>query len=193
MTKTRNALTCSALVLAGWLAATPASAQGYVGASFGQSDIDEEITTGLIDSGSVDGKDTGWKIFGGYMFNRNFGLEVAYVNLGEVSYSGTFGGFPVTGGKVEVSGFNVAALGSLPINEQLSVFGKLGLFMWEAEASDTTGGVPFSDKIDGTDLAFGVGVGYNFTRNFAVRAEWEMFQTDDADATMLSVGAVFRF
>src|SRR5688572_2697436 len=188
MTKTRNVLACSVLALAGSLPATQASAQGFVGASFGQSDIDEEITTGLIDSGTVDGKDTGWKIFGGYMFSRNFGLEVAYVNLGEVSYSGTFGGFPVTGGKVEVTGFNVAALGSLPINEQFSIFGKIGLFMWEAEASDTTGGVPFSATADGTDLSLGLGVSYNFTRNFAVRAEWEMFQTDEADATLLSIG-----
>ena len=193
MTTTRNALACSALALAGLLAATQASAQGYVGASFGQSDIDEEITTGLIDSGTVDGKDSGWKIFGGYMFSRNLGLEVAYVNLGEVSYSGSFGGFPVTGGKVEVNGFNVAAVGNLPISEQFSVFGKIGLFMWDAEASDTTAGAPFSAAADGTDLSLGLGVSYNFTRNFAVRAEWEMFQTDPADATLLSIGAVFRF
>lgn len=192
MKTTRKGLACS-LALAGFLSATQASGQGYVGASFGQSDIDQEITTGLIDSGTVDARDTGWKIFGGYMFSRNLGLEVAYVNLGEVSYSGTFGGFPVTGGKVEVTGFNVAALGHLPINEQFSLFGKIGLFTWDAEASDTTAGVPFSAAADGTDISFGLGVSYSFTRNFAVRAEWEMFQTDEADATLLSIGAVFRF
>jgi OmpA-OmpF porin, OOP family len=181
------------LALAGSLAATQASAQAFVGGSFGQSDIDEEVTTGLIDSGTVDGKDTGWKIFGGYMFNRHFGVEAAYVNLGEVSYSGTFGGFPVTDGKIEVTGFNIAALGSYPISEQFSVFGKLGLFMWDAEASDTTGGAPFSDTADGTDVSFGVGVSYNFTRNLGLRAEWEMFKTNEADATLLSIGAVWRF
>ena len=61
---------------AGALAATQASAQGFIGGSIGQSDIDDEITTSLIDANqSVDGKDTAWKIFGGYMFNRNFGLR----------------------------------------------------------------------------------------------------------------------
>lgn len=193
MTKTRNVLACSVLALAGSLAATQASAQAFVGGSFGQSDIDEEITTGLIDSGTVDGKDTGWKIFGGYMFNRHFGVELAYVNLGEVSYSGTFGGAPVTGGKVEVTGFNIAALGSYPISEQFSVFGKLGLFMWDAEASDTTGGVPFSDTADGTDISLGIGISYNFTRNLALRAEYEMFKPDVADANLLSIGAVWKF
>lgn len=175
------------------LVAGPAFSQAYVGGSIGQSDIDDEIASGLITSGSVDGKDSAFKVFGGYMFNRNFGIEGAYVDLGEVSYSGFFGGSSVTGGSVEVTGFNVSALGAYPINEQFSVFGKIGMFLWKAEASDTTGGVPFSAKDDGADVSFGVGVGYNFTRNLGVRAEWEMFKTDDADATLLSVGVAWKF
>lgn len=191
--KTRKVLVASALVLSGLLAATQASAQAFVGGSLGQTDIDEEIATGLITSGSVDGKDTGFKVFGGYMFNRNFGIEGAYVDLGEVSYSGDFFGSPVTGGKIEVTGFNIAALGSYPVNEQFSLFGKIGLLVWEAEASDTTGGVPFSAKTDGTDISFGLGVSYNFTRSLGVRAEWERFKLDDADADLLSIGIIWRF
>ena len=194
--KIRKVLLASGLALSGLLAATQASAQAFVGGSFGKSDIDSEITDGLITSGSVDGKDTGFKVFGGYMFNRHFGVEGAYVNLGEVSYSGDFFGLPVTGGKVEVSGFNVAALGSYPITEQFSVFGKIGLFIWEVEASDTTGGVPFSAKEDGTDISFGVGLGYNFTRNLGVRLEWERFKVEavsKADADLISLGVVWRF
>jgi OOP family OmpA-OmpF porin len=189
----RKALAACALALSGALTASQASAQFFIGGSIGQSDIDDEITTGLITSGTVDGKDTAWKIFGGYMFNRHFGVEAAYVNLGEVSYSGAFGVLPVTGGKVELTAFNVSALGALPINEQVSLFGKIGLFGWEAEASDTTGGVPFSAKDDGTDLSFGVGIMFNFTPSFGVRAEYEFFQTDIGDAGLISVGAVWRF
>jgi OmpA-OmpF porin, OOP family len=191
--KTRKLAAASLLAIAGALAASQASAQPYLGGSIGQSDVDDEITTGLITSGSVDGKDTAFKIFGGYMFNRNFGVEGAYVDLGEVSYSGSFGGAPVTGGKVEINGFNVSAVGAFPVNEQFSVFGKMGLFIWDADASDTTGGVPFSASADGTDLSFGVGVNYSFTRNLGVRAEWEMFKTDDGDATLLSAGVVWKF
>ena len=189
----RKALAVCALALSGALTASQASAQFFVGGSIGQSDIDDEVTTGLITSGTVDGKDTAWKIFGGYMFNRHFGVEAAYVNLGEVSYSGAFGLLPVTGGKVELTAFNVSALGALPINEQFSLFGKIGFFGWEAEASDTTGGVPFSAKDDGTDLSFGVGVMFNFTPNFGVRAEYEFFQMDIGDAALISIGAVWRF
>jgi OOP family OmpA-OmpF porin len=194
--KIRKALVASALALSGSLAATQASAQSFLGASLGQSDIDSDITAGLITSGSVDGKDTAFKLFSGYMFNRHFGVEGAYVDLGEVSYSGNFGAALVSGGKVEVSGFNVAALGSYPISEQFSVFGKIGLFIWEAEASDVTAGVPFTTANDGTDLSFGIGVSYNFTRNLGVRAEWERFKVElfnDADADLLSIGIVWRF
>jgi OOP family OmpA-OmpF porin len=189
----RKALAVCALALSGALTASQASAQFFIGGSVGQSDMDDEITNGLITSGTVDGKDSAWKIFGGYMFNRHFGVEAAYVNLGEVSYSGAFGVLPVTGGKVELTAFNVSALGALPINEQFSLFGKIGFLGWEAEASDTTGGVPFSAKDDGTDISFGVGVMFNFTPNFGVRAEYEFFQTDIGDADLISVGAVWRF
>ena len=191
--KIKRLVAASALALSGLLAATQASAQAFVGASIGQSDVDEDITAGLITSGSVDGKDTAFKVFGGYMFNRHFGVEGAYVDLGEVTYSGSFFGSPVTGGRVETTGFNVAALGSYPVTEEFSVFGKIGLFFWEAEASDTTGGVPFSAKTDGTDISFGLGVNYHFTRNLGVRAEWERFKLDDADADLISVGIVWRF
>ncbi|HSA70435.1 MAG TPA: outer membrane beta-barrel protein [Burkholderiales bacterium] len=189
----RKALAACALLLSGALTASHAYAQFFVGGSIGQSDIDDEITAGLITSGTVDGKDTAWKILGGYMFNRHFGVEAAYVNLGEVSYSGAFGLLPVTGGKVELTAFNVSALGALPINEQFSLFGKIGFFGWEAEASDTTGGVPFSAEDDGTDISFGVGVMFNFTPSFGVRAEYEFFQTDIGDAGLISVGALWRF
>lgn len=187
----RNIIAAAAFALT--VASTHASAQAYLGGSIGQSDVDEEVASSLITSGSVDGKDTAWKLFGGYMFSRNLGIEGAYVDLGEVSYSGEFFGLPVTGGKVGITGFSIAALGNLPINEQFSVFGKLGLFLWEAEASDITGGVPFSDKTDGTDLMFGIGLAYQFTRNLGVRAEYEMFAADEADAGLVSVGIVWRF
>lgn len=192
MSTTRKAVAILGLASA-MLFAGQASAQFFIGGSVGKSDMDDEITAGLITSGTVDAKDTGYKIFGGYMFNRNFGIEGAYVNLGEVSYSGSFGASPVTGGKVELDGFNISALGAYPVNEQFSVFGKIGLFLWDAAASDTTGGVPFSAKTDGTDVSFGIGASYSFTRNLGVRAEWELFKTDNADATLLSIGVLWKF
>lgn len=184
------------LVLGGLVAAPQVSAQGpfYVGVSVGQSDIDDEIAIpNLITSGTVDGKKTGFKIFGGYQFNPNFGAELAYVDLDKANYGGTFGGIPVTGGTVEVWGFNFSAVGILPLNPSFALFGKAGLFFWEAKANDVTGGIPFSATDDGADLSIGLGLSYNITNNISVRAEWERFMMDVADADLLSVGIAVRF
>ena len=190
--KLRN-FAIAAAAAAGSLFAAPCLAQPYVGASIGQSDVDDSITANLIDTGSVDGKDTAFKIFGGYQFNRNFALEAAYIDLGEVSYSGTFGGAAVTGGSVETTGFNLSAVGILLVNEKFSVFGKVGVFVWEAEANDVTGGVPFSASDDGADLSFGLGASYAITPSLSLRAEWERLESSDADADILSIGVAFRF
>lgn len=182
------------LALSGVLAASQAAAQGFLGASIGQSDIDPSITRGLIDSGTVDGKDTGWKVFGGAMVSPYFGLEFAYVDLGKMAYDGTFRGIPVTDGRLEVTGLNFAFLGSYPVTRQLSVFGKLGLFLSEAKFGDTIGGLPSSGSEEMTDISFGLGAGFDFTRNFGLRAEWERFNLEDGDsADLFSVGLVLRF
>lgn len=183
----------SALAAASCFFSAQAPAQGYLGASLGQSDADEDVAAGLIDDGNVDTKDTAFKIFGGYQFNRNFALEAAYIDLGEVSYSGTFGGAAVTGGSVETTGFNLSAVGILLVNEKFSVFGKVGVFVWEAEANDVTGGVPFSASDDGADLSFGLGASYAITPSLSLRAEWERLESSDADADILSIGVAFRF
>lgn len=184
----------------GLITASQASAQVqqsvagfYVGGSLGQSSFDKEIVRELITLGTVDTSDTGFKVFGGYQFNRNVGLEVAYVDLGKASYSGFAGPAPVTGGKVEVTGVNLSAIGAWPVAPNLDVFGKIGFLSWEDKASDVTGGVPFSDKIEGTDLSFGFGAAWHLTRNVRLRVEWERFRVDDTDADLFSVGAVYKF
>jgi len=187
-------LAAAVLVLSGLAAASQASAQGfYIGGSVGQSDTDNSITSGLITSGTVDGTDTGFKLFGGYQFNQHFGLELAYVDLGKVSYSGSSGAAPVTGGKVETSGINFSAVGTLPLNPSFALFGKIGMFVWDAKASDVTGGAPFSATDDGTDVSYGIGASFNITKNISARAEWERFKLDSSDADLLSIGIVFRF
>lgn len=176
------------------LAASQASAQGfYIGGSFGQSDYDDgNAVPALITSGTVDGSDTGFKFFGGYQFSPNLGVEVAYVDLGKATYSGTFLGDSVTGGKIETTGFNVSAVGTLPVNPSFSLFAKVGLFLWDAKASDVTAGVPFSATDDDLDVSFGIGAAYNMTSKFSIRAEWEQFKAVDS-VSLLSIGVAYKF
>lgn len=204
MMKTTSLLAAALLALAGLVAASRASAQPgfYVGASGGKSDFDNDIATGLITSGTVDTQSSGFKIFGGYQFNDYFGLDIAYVDLGKANYSGSYFGAPVTGGKVEVWGLNLSAVGTYPLNSTFAVFGKIGLFAWEAKAKDTTGGIGFSDTLNGADFSLGAGFRVRFTKNLSGRIEWERFGLGGSDyyhdydlgnVDMLSVGIAYNF
>lgn len=185
----------SSILAAAPLAQAQAQAQErfYLGASAGSSDIDDAMAAGLITSGPVDGKDSGTKIFGGYRFGRNLALELAYVDLGKLTYSGDFSGTPVTGGTVKVSGFNTSLVAMHQTTPQLGLFAKAGLFAWDAKASDLTGGVPFSAKDDGVDLSLGIGADYFFTKNVGARIEWEHFKLDPGNASLLSAGVLVKF
>jgi OOP family OmpA-OmpF porin len=205
MIKTSKLLLVGALVLNGLVAASQALAQGfYIGAGGGSTDFDSDIAAGLITSGTVDKSSSGYKLFVGYEFNQYFGVEGAYVDLGKASYSGTYFGAPVTGGTVEVWGLNLSAVGTYPLNSTFAVFGKVGLFAWEAKSKDTTGGIAFSDTVSGGDFSFGAGLSVRFTKNLRASVEWERFGLtgydygygdgfDLGNADLLSVSVSYKF
>jgi len=71
---------------------------GYFGGNIGraQADIDEEkIVDDLASAGITqtsideDERDTGYKLFGGYRFNKYWALEGGYFDLGEFSFTAT--------------------------------------------------------------------------------------------------------
>ena len=165
----------------------------FVGASGGRSDIAEALARNLLTSGSVDGEASGFKLFAGYQFHRNYAAEIAFVDLGEAKYQGEFSGIPVSGGKLQVTGINLAALGRVPLSTRFALFAKLGVFFWEVEANDTTPAGPFSAKTDGASASFGVGASFDIGRHAAVRAEVENFRVDKENTTLLSLGLAFSF
>jgi hypothetical protein len=73
----------------------------------------------------------------------------------------------------------------LPI---IDLFGKVGFARLDTQIDS---GSFRLDETD-TDLAWGVGGQLNFG-SFAVRAEYERFQTDSGDPDMISVGFAWTF
>jgi OmpA-OmpF porin, OOP family len=159
-----------------------AAAQGYIGAGAGITKAESDVCAGLS---NCDDEDTGMKIFGGFKFNPNVGLEASWVDLGEVSAS-------VPGGTAtgEVDGFGLAVVGMIPLNEKFGLFGKVGAYMWDSTVSAPGFG---SVSDDGTDIMFGGGVNWNLTTRFGLRAEWERFDIDGDNIDFISIGAQFNF
>jgi OmpA-OmpF porin, OOP family len=176
------------------LAQAPGQGQGfYLGVSVGTTDADEgNVVPLLITSGTIDGTSSGIKLFGGFAFSKNFALEMAWVDLGELNYNGTFLGTPVLYGTLETSGLNMSVVGTIPLNPSFSLFGKVGLFAWDANMRDVTGGFSYWQTTYDVDISYGVGASFHFNRNFSVQAEWEHYEAIDSIG-LLSMGLVYRF
>jgi OOP family OmpA-OmpF porin len=141
---------------------------------------------------SCDDEDTAWKILGGYQFNKNFAVEFGYTDLVEVSGGGAVGNF-----STEATAFELVAVGMMPLADRFSVYGKIGMYRADVDASGT--GIFGSVSESNTDLTFAVGVRYDFTRNLGVRAEWQKYQDvgggeiGESDVDVLSVGVIWKF
>lgn len=175
------------------LVCSPAFAQSsgfYAGGAIGQTSA-KDACNGLPVGVSCDDKDTGYKVFGGYQATVNFGVEIGYVDLGKVTLS-----VPGLSANVKSDGFEFLAVGTIPLVDKLSAYGKLGAFAWDAKASV----LGVSVKENGTDLTIGLGFKYDFTKSIAGRVEWQRYNDIGNNATigvsdvdLYSVGVVFKF
>lgn len=183
----------------------------YGGASVGQSTAkidDDRISRDLLGSGLTatsitdDDSDIGFKILGGYQFNRNFSLEGGYFDLGRMSFTAVTMPAGTLQGNISLNGLNLDAVGALPLTEKLSLLGRAGLNYAEAKDSFSGAGAVSvanagASKRD-LNYKYGIGLQYDFTRAFGVRAEAERYRIDDAvgnkgDVDLLSLGMVYRF
>lgn len=167
-------LAFAAVAGAALLMAGPAMAQDsgfYIGAGVGQFGLDIE---------DFSDEDTAFKGLVGYDFNRYFAAELEYFDGGTVEDFGI---------SLDVSGFNLSLKAAWPFTDQFSVYGKVGMVAWEVDAKGLVEG---SD--DGNDFSWGVGAGYAFTPNFAVRVEYQGFEIEDTDtADLISAAVVWKF
>ena len=183
----------------------------YIGANLGQSQakIDKErISRGLLGGGltmtSIDTheRDLGYKLFGGYQFNKYFSLEGGYFDLGRFKFSATTVPLGTLDGRITIRGLNIDAVGTLPFTEKFSALGRIGVTHAQSKDSFTgTGAVTVLDsnphKYD-TNYKFGLGLQYDFTKSVGMRAEAERYRINDAvghrgDIDLVSLGVVYRF
>jgi len=184
---------------------------GYGGISIGKSKahIDEAgVTRRLLGPGLAttsitdDDSDIGYKLFGGYQFNRNFALEGGYFDLGKFSYGATTLPAGTLSGKFRVRGVNLDAVGILPITQQFSAFARAGVqYARTRDSFVGTGAVPFAfRRASESDANYKVGLGlqYDFTQFLGMRVEAERYRIHNGvsgkdNIDVLSVGLVYRF
>ena len=202
--------------------AAAADSGWYGGLNIGLSkaDIDDErIASQLRSSGvglvmtSIDKDEdaVGFKLLGGYKFNRNFAVEGGYFHLGEFTYTAQTLPTGSQSGSAKFEGLNLDAVGILPFTEKLSAFGRVGLtYVWTKDKFSGTGAVAVLNAAGVNSVGdpnpeekeasykYGLGLQYDFTPSLGLRGEWERYRVNDAvgnkgDIDMYSIGLVYIF
>lgn len=123
---------------------------------------------------------------GGYDFTEFLGVEgEALIGLGDETF--TVGN--VTGDVSVDYGLGVFGKAQYPLNEQVSIFARLGYAYYEAEASAAA--ISVSDSEGG--LAYGVGAEWAFAGPNAVRFDYTRTDFEDGDFDAYTLSYVRRF
>jgi len=191
-----------------FLLSTPLMAAGsslYGGISYGSSTFDTGIT-GLTGTASLDENGTGYKLFIGNKISKRLAFEAFYADFGEATIKGNNGDQFVLEGTtfeflrnnatlaISATGFGINANFTHNFSDKSSIIGRLGLVSWNAKvsvsASDATGG---SYTTSGSDVLYGIGYQYNFTKKVGLVIDYDMFTMEDLDIKTLSLGVNVKF
>jgi OOP family OmpA-OmpF porin len=149
------------VALVACLGAVSAQAEGlYLGGSLGGSHY-----TGSVNGISGDNGGLAGKVFGGYQLNQNFAVEGGVATLGRLS-----------GDAGHVNGHSeyLDAVGLLPLNPSWSLLGSVGVAHVNLNSSN--------GDDSGAALKLGLGAEYAYSKNVALRGEYENYRVDSFGA-----------
>eukprot|EP01114_Cavostelium_apophysatum_P003716 TRINITY_DN13848_c0_g1_i1.p1 TRINITY_DN13848_c0_g1~~TRINITY_DN13848_c0_g1_i1.p1 ORF type:complete len:169 (-),score=61.43 TRINITY_DN13848_c0_g1_i1:122-628(-) len=160
----------TALIIASSAAFAAQPSTFYAGADIGRTKIDD-----------FSNRDTSVGAFVGYNINQNLAVEGSFRRLADFDVR-------LAGTNVNVRGDQLAAsvIGSLPVGESFSVYGRLGLNRIEVKAKALGSSADDAE----TKALFGLGVSYAFTPAISARVE---VQKPASDVTNVSAGVAFQF
>ncbi|PCJ88525.1 MAG: hypothetical protein COA54_02035 [Thiotrichaceae bacterium] len=171
------------------MASSTLYADAYLGIGIGSTSYDVDLSG--LGGGDFEDNTTGTKIYGGYAFNKYYAAEAAYYNFSEASVGSVelTPGSGASSAKADMTGLAAYAVGMYPVSKEVNLMLKLGVLNWDADlnVNNTSG------SNDGTDVAYAVAASYAFTKELLITAEWESFDTDNPEVSMLSLGFKFIF
>lgn len=176
----------------------------YAGGGLGQSKFKDGCVapvaagyTGCEDT------DTAVKLFGGYKFDRNFALEANFTDFGKIKAVGNYAGIPLEP-TWKAAATDFVAVGILPMNDQFSLLGKIGIAGWTVEAVSyqLIGSTLYevTTTVTGSSTTYGLGVQYEFNDRLGMRAEWQNFlnigdevTTGQNDISTMALSLLYKF
>jgi len=174
-----------ALIAAAAIAPVAHAQSSYVGASVGRSEQKVSVTSSLDESA------TAYKLYTGYMFNQNFGIEAGWTDHGNAKR--TIGPFTLG---AHPRSLYLAATGSFPVSERFAIIGKLGAASNRTRLSATGDN---DERFKETSALVGVGATFAITPSMLAVVEYENYgkvfkdEGDSMKVNTLSAGIRFKF
>ncbi len=170
--------------------------ESYVKVGVGQGHYDVDL---------ISSHETALSLAFGQTLSDNLGYEIGYFHFGKNSYAF---GTAADGerGSINTQSLYAAAVGTVPLGESFSLFGKLGVAVNHSKGEfveNTSGpaaGAPISStrttvSETKTTPIIGVGAAYNFSKQVAVTAEYQYFGkvADGLKVDVWTVGLKYGF
>jgi hypothetical protein len=182
---TKHFSLAAALVLTSALPLTAHADSGlYVGASIGNARLDDNFAGFGIDTDT-----DAYRFFGGIQFGDTFGVEAGYLNFGDFTESVDLGGL-LSRTDISGDGWTLGATLALPLSQNLSLFGKGGVFFWDADIS--VDGISIDTSGDDNPY-YGGGLKLDLGDNFSLTGDWTVYEFDVLETDVISLGFNYRF
>ena len=131
----------------------------YIGGSVGRAHDGSDSPVAPTDR-----SDTSYKLYGGYGFTPNLGIELGYADLGR---------FGTANGSLKARAVFADAVGTLPLASQWSAIGRVGVFNARLRNEDSING---DTRDSGTNVKVGAGLQYDLSKDVSLRGEWEHYK-----------------
>ena len=151
--------------------------------SLSHADVFLSISGGKTDVGMDGFDDSGsYSLAAGLDLIEYLSVELAYIDLIDSNDDS------IPEKDLSVDGINLSVLLRAPIYKGLGVYGKAGLFNWDATIDDPA---DRRHKDDGMDLSIGFGLNYAITEKITTSVGFHKFKLDDEDAESVMLGLEF--
>lgn len=169
-----------------------ARAQAYVGGGFGLS----QSSVACAGATGCDKKDVGFKLFGGYKFTPNVGVEGGLLQFGTQRFDGRVGTTPYSV-DVKPRGAYAAAVLSADLAPELSAVTRLGISATKTTAAASLSSIGSLDAEERTSPFVGVGLAYKFSPNLSVGVDADFtrvkYGSRSARASLFTLSSTYTF
>ena len=178
----------ASLALFAVLSAVPLTALAdsgfFFAGSVGSATLDDEL-----DGFGIDTESTSFRLTAGWQFSDFLALEGGYHSFGKFNEQYDVGGL-ITDISLQADGYTLGLTGSVPLGGNMSLFGRAGAFVWDADAVINDIALAVAED---THLYYGAGADFKVTERFSLIGDWTRYEIEETESDVISIGFRYRF